>query len=98
MEKIICQKLLEATNLSFLPSENCSDIYKQCNETSASVSLFRVIHCEEKEVISQKQLNCQARFLLRTITKDYNLFKIVIKSWLELYTSQKLLLILDAVK
>lgn len=97
-KKIILQKLLEATNLNFLLSENCSDLSKQHNGTSASVSLFRVICCEEEEVISQKQLTCQARFPLRITTKVHYLFKIFLKSWLKLYTSQKLFLILDAVK
>lgn len=63
------QKLLEANILDFLLSQNCSDISRWCNETSASAGLFRVIQCEEEEGVGQNQLTCCVRFLLGKISK-----------------------------
>lgn len=77
--KILLQKLLEATTLDLLHS----DITRWHNGTSASASLFRVIHHEEEEVISQKQLTCHVKFLLGTVSKIQYLLKNIIKYWLE---------------
>lgn len=58
------------------------DIFRWCNETSASANLFRVIHCEEEEGISQNKLPSCVIFLLRKISKIHYLLKNVMRPWL----------------